>query len=223
VNGLEVHRGLAAAGLRHAAHHVRDELGQVEGGREHVQVGLVEPVEGEDDDGDTLAGVAAVPQRLGVVGAQQGVGGQALVGHLQRQHRRPGLPVRGVTEDAAQFGDLAAQRGRDRGLLRGGVEDLAAHAAVVVHVDVERAGHRGRLTLDDRPGVPGAPAHRQALLPGPSHQQRGLRRTLQRGGQLDVLGVRRPEIGRTGQQRRVRAADLFRFGRGRERTQVSGQ
>jgi hypothetical protein len=39
--------------------------------------------------------------------------------------------VRGVSEDAAEFGDLAAQWRRDLGLMRGGVENLAEASPVI--------------------------------------------------------------------------------------------
>ena len=70
VDRLEVHRGFTPPIRRLAADDLWGELRQVEGRRKQVEIGLVETVEREHDDRDALACVAAVTQRLNVVGAQ---------------------------------------------------------------------------------------------------------------------------------------------------------
>ena len=66
MDGLEIHGGLAPAGRQLAAHHFWGELRQVEGFGELIQVALGEPVEGEHDHRDALAGESGIAERLNV-------------------------------------------------------------------------------------------------------------------------------------------------------------
>ena len=65
---LEIHRRFTVRFAGVAADQQRGELGQSERGGELVEIALVVAVEGEDHDGDPLAGVAVRRQSAGVVG-----------------------------------------------------------------------------------------------------------------------------------------------------------
>ena len=147
-----------------AADQFGGELGEIERLREHVEIGLVESVEGEHDHGDALAREAGITQWLNVVGAQQRLRRQSLPRNLLRHFPTIGPAVRGVAENPTQFGDFAAQRSRDDGLLGRGVEHLASAPSVVVHIDAEGTFDRWGRALDDRPPVTGAPTHIEAVL-----------------------------------------------------------
>ncbi len=207
---LEVHRRLTARFTRLPTDHRRGELRQSVGGGEGVEVGLVEAVEREEDDRGALAGVAVGGQLVDVVGGQQRRGRQPPVRHVQREDRRPRRVVRRVAQDPAELGDLVAQRFGDRRLLRRRVEHLPALAAVVVYLDIECLRHVLGGALDDGPRFARSPAHRQPVVVGPAEQRVGPGRIAQCGGQLGVGPVRRPEVGRAGQQVRVRSADQAR-------------
>ena len=200
MDGLEVHRGLAPPGRRLSPDHLGGELRQVERRRIQIQIGLVETIECEHDDGDALARVAAVPQWRDVVGAQQGIGGETLRRHLQWHERGFGLAVRRIAQDATQFGHLGAHGIGDRRLLGRGVEQLPAPTPVIVDVDAERGPDRAGRPLHDCPGIPRPPAHRQGVRPRPLHQLVRLSTCAQRSGQFDVGTLGGTEVRRIRQQ-----------------------
>jgi hypothetical protein len=112
-----------------------------------------------------------------------------------------------VAEDPAQLGDLTTQRLWDLRLLRRRVKHLPAHAPVVVHLNAERTGNLLGGAFEDRPVLARLPAHHQPVVVGPAEQRFGADRAAQRGGQLGVGAMRRPEIGRASEQVGVRTRD----------------
>ena len=97
--------------------------------------------------------------------------------------------MRCVAQDPAELHDLRTQFLGHRWLLWGRVEQLAALAAVVVHLDAEGGADLFGIARDDGPVVAGAPSHRQTLIARPADQLVRLLRVAQSDGQLCVIAV----------------------------------
>ncbi len=211
VRDLEIHRRLAARFARLSADHGRGELRQSVRGGERVEVGLVEAVEREEHDRGALAGEAAGGQLVDVVG-----------GAAARRASAP-CPARPAAGSTAATCDAACSPGSGRVRRPRRAAIRGSTAAAATRRTPARAGRGSRAPRRRMPSPPSRrrPRRRPSCRPvasAPPARCRRPSRTARRAGVESRSAavswvsapVRRPEVGRAGQQVRVRSADQAR-------------